>query len=105
MPRKHPDLLPADKGYAHDSTRARLRRRGIAHAIPERIDQVERRRRKGRFGGRPPHFDREAYRQRNVVERCFNRFKQRRDLATRHAKRAPIYRAGLVWLNDPRERP
>lgn len=30
-PRKHPDLLLADQGYAHDSTRARLRRRGIAH--------------------------------------------------------------------------
>jgi len=110
-PRKRPDLVLADKGYAHDSTRHRLRQRGIRHAIPERIDQVERRRSRGRTGGRPPVFDRAAYRRRNVVERCFNRFKQWRDLATRYAKRAAIYRAGLViaatmiWLNDSQDRP
>ena len=39
-PRKRPDLLLADKGYAPDSTRAALRRRGIPHDIPERRDQV-----------------------------------------------------------------
>ncbi|GAA3194368.1 hypothetical protein GCM10010532_011700 [Dactylosporangium siamense] len=44
-------------------------------------------------GGRAPDFDKALYRQRNVVERCFNRFKQWRDLATRYAKRASIYRA------------
>lgn len=41
---------------------------------------------------------REAYRQRNVVERCFNRLKQWRDLATRYTKRATIYRASLVLI-------
>ncbi|MFD7026542.1 hypothetical protein ACFWAR_00700 [Streptomyces sp. NPDC059917] len=30
----------------------------------------------GRLGGRPPTFDREAYKQRNTVERCINRIKQ-----------------------------
>jgi transposase len=110
-PRRRPGLLLADKGYAHDSTRARLRRRGIRHVIPERIDQVQRRRRRGGTGGRPPRFDRDAYRRRNVVERCFNRLKQWRDLATRYAKRAAIYRASLViaatmiWLNDSQDRP
>jgi transposase len=74
-PRKKPDLLIADKAYAHDSTRRDLRRRGIAHTIPERADQVARRAAKGSHGGRPPTFDKQAYRQRNVVERCFNRFK------------------------------
>ena len=33
-PRKRPDLLLADKGYAHDSTRAALRRRGIPTTSP-----------------------------------------------------------------------
>jgi transposase len=33
--RTRPDMLIADKGYAHDSTRAALRRRGIRHVIPE----------------------------------------------------------------------
>ena len=97
-PRKRPDLLLADKGYAHDSTRAALRRRGIRHAIPERRDQQERRAAKGSRGGRPPAFDKQAYKQRNVVERCFNRLKQWRDLATRYAKRASIYRASLVLI-------
>ncbi|GIG68453.1 transposase [Phytomonospora endophytica] len=103
-PRRKPDLLIADKGYAHDSTRVRLRRRGIKHVIPERSDQTARRASKGSRGGRPPSFDRDAYRQRNVVERAFNRLKQWRDLATRYAKRASIYQASLtiaaimIWL-------
>jgi len=97
-PRKRPDLLLADKGYAHDSTRAALRRRGIRHAIPERRDQQARRAARGSRGGRPPAFDKDAYKQRNVVERCFSRFKQWRDLATRYAKRATIYRASLVLI-------
>ena len=104
-PRKRPDMLLADKGYAHDSTRTALRRRRIPHTIPERSDQVARRTAKGSAGGRPPNFDKALYRQRNVVERCFNRLKQWRDLATRYAKRASIYQAGLqlisavIWLS------
>ncbi|GIG93164.1 hypothetical protein Pen02_81000 [Plantactinospora endophytica] len=43
-------------------------------------------------------FDRAVYKKRNVVERCFNRLKQWRDLATRYAKRASLYRAGLVLI-------
>lgn len=97
-PRKRPDMLLADKGYAHESTRAALRRRGIRHTIPERRDQAARRAAKGSAGGRPPAFDMVVYRQRNVVERYFNRLKQWRDLATRYAKRATIYRASLVLI-------
>jgi transposase len=97
-PRKRPDMLIADKGYAHDATRVVLRRRGIRHTIPERRDQVARRVAKGRAGGRAPAFDPVVYKQRNVVERCFNRLKQWRDLATRYAKRASIYRACLVLI-------
>ncbi|MEU8389047.1 IS5 family transposase [Micromonospora sp. NPDC048843] len=97
-PRKRPDVLIADKGYAHDSTRRALRQRGIRHVIPELSDQVARRAAKGSTGGRPPAFDKAIYRKRNVVERCFNRLKQWRDLATRYAKRASLYRAGLVLI-------
>jgi len=103
-PRKKPDMLIADKAYAHDPTRRELRRRGIACTIPERSDQVARRAAKGSHGGRPPDFDSEVYRQRNVVERCINRLKQWRALATRYAKRAALYRskllliAAVIWL-------
>lgn len=48
-----------------------------------------------RLGGRPPAFDREAYRQQNTVERCINKRKQWRGLATRYDKTATIYLAGL----------
>lgn len=65
-PRKRPDMLIADKAYAHDSTRTRLRRRGIRHTIPQRSDQLARRAAKGSRGGRPPTFDKEIYRERCV---------------------------------------
>jgi transposase len=53
-------------------------------------------RRSGR-PGRRPGFDREAYRRRNVVERCVNRLKQCRGIAaTRYEKRAANYRAMVV---------
>jgi transposase len=97
-PRTRPDMLIADKAYAHPSTRRKLRRRRIRHTIPERADQITRRKTKGSAGGRPPAVDTEVYKQRNVVERCFNRLKQWRDLATRYAKRASLYRAGLVLI-------
>ena len=60
--------------------------------------------RSGRRRGRPPAFDAGLYKQRNVVERCFSRLKQFRDLATRYAKRAAYYQAELtiaaiiLWL-------
>jgi transposase len=94
----------ADKAYSHPSTRAALRARGIKFTSPERRDQNAQRRAKGSRGSRPPAFDPDLYAGRNVVERCFNRLKQFRDLATRYAKRAAYYRAELtiaaivLWL-------
>lgn len=38
----------------------------------------------------------EAYRRRNVVERCANLFKQRRGAATRYEERAANYRAMVI---------
>ena len=93
-PRKRPRHLLADRGYSFESCRRLLlRRRGIRHTIPERKDQKERR---AARPGRRPSFDREAYRRRNVVERCVNRLKQWRGIATRYEKRAVNYRAMVV---------
>lgn len=103
-PRCRPEAVLADKAYSHPSTRAALRRRRIRFTSPERTDQKARRAAKGSAGGRPPAFDAGEYRRRNVVERCFNRLKQFRDLATRYAKRAAYYRselliaATILWL-------
>ena len=92
-PRKRPDHLIGDKGYSYDRCRRVLRRRGIPHTIPERHDQRQRRTHRP---GRKPAFVRETYRRRNLVERCVNRLKQWRGIATRYAKRAANYRAMLV---------
>jgi len=95
-PRKRPARLLADKGYSYRKCRQALKRRKIRHSIPERRDQRAQRRAKGRRGGRPPAFDRTAYRRRNVMERCVNRLKQWRAIATRYEKRALNYRALVV---------
>lgn len=95
-PRQRPDRVIADKAYSHPSTRKALSQRRIAFTCPERVDQVERRHAKGAAGGRPPDFDADVYRDRNVIERCFARLKQFRDLATRYAKRLAYWRSELV---------
>ncbi len=92
-PRKRPERLLADRGYGYASHRRLLRRRGIAHTIPERRDHRERR---AARPGRPPSFDAGVYAKRNVVERCVNRLKQWRGVATRYEKRALNYRAVVV---------
>lgn len=91
-PRKRPDRVLADKGYRYPHCRRLLRQRGIRYSIPTRANQRRRR------------FDRDAYRRRNVVERCVNRLKGFRGLATRYEKRAINYRAMIaiaalmIWL-------
>lgn len=106
-PRKRPEMVLADKAYAHPSTRRSLRQKGIRFTCPEKSDYRARRLAKGSQGGRPPAFDAEQYKNRNVVERCFNRLKQFRDLATRYAKRAAYWRseliiaAAILWLREP----
>lgn len=103
-PRKRPERLLGDKGFSYPRCRRLLRRRGIAHLIPERRDQREQRVKKGRRGGRPCHFSRDEYAQRSSVERLVNRLKQWRRIATRYEKRAENYHAFvlfgciLLWL-------
>ena len=92
-PRTRPDRLIADKGYSCPRRRQLLRRRQIPHTTPERRDQ---RAQRATRPGRPLAFDKVTYARRNVVERCINRFKQWRGLATRYEKRAANYRALVV---------
>jgi transposase len=62
------------------SNRRYLRRRGIRHTFPRKSNE----RRRGTF-------DKSLYRQRNQVERCFNRLKQYRRIATRYEKKVENY--------------
>jgi transposase len=84
-PRIRPERVGGDKGYSSRTVRCYLRGRQIGVIIPTKANE-------------PPDasFDREAYRERNVVERLINRLKQWRRIATRYEKRAANYLAMLT---------
>ena len=102
-PRQRPDRLLAGKGYPSRANRAWLRERGIATTIPERDDQIAHHRKRP---GRPIDFgdeQRQRYRGRNVVERCFSKLKHWRGLAMRSGKTARNHQSGqclttLHWV-------
>lgn len=85
----------ADKAYDTDGIRAFVASRGGWANIPPRIT------RKGTFV-----FSRWVYRQRNLVERFFNRLKQMRGIATRYDRRADNYLAAIklaalrIWIKS-----
>lgn len=84
-PRIRPERVVADKGYSSKKIRTYLRRRGIGVVIARQDNEKHQ-----------GNFDKDAYRQRNVVERLINRLKQFRRVATRYEKRAVNYRAMLT---------
>lgn len=92
-PRLRPKRVSGDKGYSSGQIRRYLRRRGIRITIPRKDNE----RHRGKF-------DKSLYRERNRVERCFNRLKQYRRIATRYEKKAENYLAMLtlasimMWL-------
>jgi transposase len=110
-PRTRPDAVAADKAYSSRANRAHLRRRGIKAVIPVKADQAAHRRKKGRQGGRPPSHDAVLYKGRNTVERCINKIKAWRGLATRYDKKPESYLAGLhlrgamIWIRSLRPKP
>lgn len=84
--RRRPSALCGDKAYSVVWIRGWLRDRHIRAVIPTRVDQRTRR-----------GFDRKAYRERNVVERCVGWLKEARRLATRYEKLASTF-LGMVQL-------
>ena len=98
-------MLRGDKAYSARAHREHLRARGVEVVIPGKADQQANRKNRGSGGGRPVGLGAEDYKNRNVVERAFNKLKNWRGLATRYDKHALIYRGGVVlasivlWLN------
>lgn len=98
--------MAGDKAYGSRANRAYLRKRQIKAVIPEKQDQKAARAKKGAHGGRPPAFDAELYKRRNLIERCNNKIKQWRGIATRYDKLPDRYQGGielvcaLIWLRS-----
>lgn len=93
-----PSVLLADRGYDSDSIRKTMDKRDVLPVIPMRKS------RKMRVG-----VDRSLYRLRNLVERCFNKLKNARRVATRYDKTAESFlgfiditsiRLGLLHNSD-----
>lgn len=82
----------ADRGYDSDVIVAAIQATGAQAVIPSRIHRKVQR----------PH-DRTLYKLRNRIERCFNRLKQFRRLATRYCKRRIAFQATVTlacaWLH------
>lgn len=82
------DYLIADRGYDHDQFREYLRARGTTPVIPgkkNRKVEVE--------------YDRYIYKERNAVERFFNRIKHFRRIATRYDKTAIMFLGALTLVS------
>jgi transposase len=82
-PRTRPERPLGDRAYSTPAIREHCRRRGVKAVIPQRADELRRRRR-----GRPLAFDPTAYRKRNAAERCVGWLKECRGLGTRFEKLA-----------------
>jgi transposase len=82
-PRTRPRQLLGDKAYSSPRIRRYCRGRGIRAVIPRRKDELRRKR-----PGRPPGFDKRAYRQRSAVEQAVGWLKECRSVGTRFDKLA-----------------
>lgn len=86
----HPKQVTGDKGYSVKRIRDWLTERAIEPVIPYKEDERE------RFGEAEPPFDREAYRRRNVIERCIGWLKECRRICTRFEKLARSFLAMIT---------
>ena len=83
--------LLADKAYDTNAIRAFLKERGIKAVIPSKSNRKKKIR-----------HDKQAYKARNVVERCFCRLKDWRRIATRYDKLAQNFFSACCFVAIPR---
>ena len=90
----------ADKGYDADHLLAYLGARGMEAVIPPKVNRLE-----------PGEYDRHVSKDRNLVERFFNRIKPFRRVATRYKKPARNFFGMIclarvvIWLDRLLRRP
>jgi len=85
--RRRPKRVGGDKGYSYPRVRAWLKDHGIQPLIPLRDDQL------ARCPGSPPAFDKDAYRQRSIIEQTIGWLKECRRIGTRYEKLAVNFMA------------
>jgi transposase len=86
LERMWPDAVAGDKGYSASEVRNWLQAREIDAVIPYREDESG-----------DHAYDREAYRERPIIERAINRLKRYRRIATRYDKLASSYVAMVTF--------
>ena len=84
-PKLRPAIVVGDKGYSARRIRKWGRQKHVITVIPRRSNEK-----------RNSYFNKEIYRQRNMVERVINRFKEFRRLATRYEKLSENFQC--MWL-------
>ena len=88
-----PESVLGDKGYDSDAFAKAVEARGAAVVIPPRSNRKT-----------PREYDVVVYKERNKVERCINRLKQFRRVATRYEKTSRnflgmvLFAAITLWL-------
>ena len=82
-----------DRGYDSDQVLEQIEELGAVAVIPEKSNRKEQR-----------EYDRELYKERNLIERTFNKLKRFRRIATRYDRKALYFRsflclaASLQWM-------
>lgn len=86
------EAVLADRGYDADVLLAQSEALGAKAVIPPKSNRKHQR-----------TYDRELYKQRNRIERCFNKLKQFRRFATRYCKTIQAFRSctalACAWLH------
>lgn len=82
------ESLLADKAYDIDSFRHRLVEQGIKPVIPSKKNRLH-----------PSTHDWYTYKERNIVERFFQKIKRFRRIATRYDKTARMYLTGVMFVS------
>lgn len=92
-PKRRPDKVAGDKGYSSHEIRDWLKAHRMTSVIAHRDNES---------GRDDETFDRQAYRDRNIIERCIGWIKELRRIATRYEKLAVNY-LGMLKLGMIRQ--
>ena len=88
---QHAQAVIADKGYDSAEIVSTIQALGATAVIPPR-----------RHWKQPRSYDRTLYKQRNLIERCFNRLKQFRRFSTRYCRTIEAFRSctalACAWI-------